>query len=300
VAGLETGKRPLYEEIQAILTVDVLPLYHCHCCLEQGRWQDDAASTQWKGDLLNQAYWENVCKNYDTEVLSVWDRDRDGVIRQKIETLAETLPAGASVADFGCGVGKFLPLLTRHFDAVEACDYSLSGLERAKQTKKESASCELRFHQLDFSVDPVPFVPVDVVLCINVLLVACFDTRMRCWRTVTNQVASGGWLLLVVPSLESILMQQHLERESLLQSGQGCETSLHDCMPDGSTAIDLHQGVHLLEGFRTKHYFKEELVHLLSEHHFEKIEIRRLEYRPVGDKYQSWDWFVCARRTVVD
>ena len=156
------------------------------------------------------------------------------------------------------------------------------------------------FHQLDFSVDPVPFVPVDVVLCINVLLVACFDTRMRCWRTVTNQVASGGWLLLVVPSLESILMQQHLERESLLQSGQGCETSLQDCMPDGSTAIDLHQGVHLLEGFRTKHYFKEELVHLLSEHHFEKIEIRRLEYRPVGDKYQSWDWFVCARRTVVD
>lgn len=248
---------------------------------------------------MNQSYWDQVCANYDSEILSVWDRDFKGIVRTSIDTIAAQKGDAAKAADIGCGTGKFLPVLSESFIKVEACDYSTVGLEKAQERCCRKGLDNVHFHQLDLALDPVPFEPVDFVLCVNVLIMPSFDARMRCWRTVTNQVRSGGHLLLVVPSLESILMQQHLERTILLEQGNGCEVSLQESLPDGSTVMDLHQGVHRLEGCRTKHYLQDELLHLLDDHEFEDIRIESVSYQKSGESESVWDWVAIARRKTV-
>ena len=241
-------------------------------------------------------YWEKVCEDYEREVVSVWDRDAEGKVSSWIERLSDPT---ASAADLGCGVGKFLPLLSASFAEVEACDFTRIGLQKSGERCANHELGNVNLHRFDLTCDIAPFEPVELVLCVNVLLMASYDERMRSWRTVTKQVRSGGWLLLVVPAVESILMQQHLERDEMLGSGTDCETSVELSLPEGSKLLDLHQGVHRVEGFPTKHYLKSELRHLLESHHFEIQEIERLSYGLLGIQSAGWDWFAVAKRKTV-
>ena len=242
---------------------------------------------------MKQNYWEQVCRDYENEVVSVLDCDSRGLVQRRIETMRGV---GARAADLGCGVGKFLPLLSDNFQSVEACDFTETGLKHSRDLCDSLGITNVSFYRLDLTRDVVPFEPVELALCVNVLLMSSYDERMRSWRTVTNQVVEGGKLLLVVPALESILLAQHLERDQLLESGLDCEASVEQSLPEGSTMLDLHQGVHWVEGFPMKHYLKAELVHLFESHHFEVDEIHRLTYEIGGEKSESWDWFVVATR----
>jgi len=238
-------------------------------------------------------YWEKVCEDYEKEVVSVWDRDADGRVGGWIEKLSDP---SAAAADLGCGVGKFLPLLSASFSQVEACDFTDNGLQKSRELCTEHDLKNVKLHRFDLTCDIAPFDPVRLVLCVNVLMMASYDERMRSWRTVTNQVSSDGWLLLVVPAVESILLQQHLERDEMLELGTDCETSVARSLPEGSKLLDLHQGVHRVEGIPTKHYLKSELRHLLESHFFEIHEIERLSYELHGVQNPGWDWLAVAKR----
>ncbi len=246
---------------------------------------------------MSRDYWNRVCDDYECEVVSVWDRDRAGLIRECIEGQSGVETSSQRAADLGCGVGKFLPILAERYARVEACDYAMSGLEKARSHAARFSN--IFYHQVDLSLDPMPFEPVDLVLCVNVLIMHSYDDRMRAWRAVVNQVAEGGCLVLVVPALESVLMEQHMEREASLDEGESCEASLASSMPLGTKAIDLHQGVHLLEGFRTKHYFKNELEEMLGSSGFEDVKIQAIRYNSIENSKEqsdSWDWFAIAKR----
>ena len=238
-----------------------------------------------------------MCDDYECEVVSVWDRDRAGLIKGCIEGQKGIDVSTQRASDLGCGVGKFLPILAERYASVEACDYAKSGLEKARIHGAHFSN--IVYHQVDLCLDRMPFEPVDLVLCVNVLIMHSYDDRMRAWRSVVNQVAEGGCLLLVVPALESVLMEQHMEREASLDEGESCEASLANSMPKGTKAIDLHQGVHLLEGFRTKHYFKNELKEMLGSSGFDDVKIQAIRYNSVENceaQSDSWDWFAIAKR----
>lgn len=246
---------------------------------------------------MNLAYWNEVNRNYESEILSVWDREQTGCIPHLLNTALQEIPDRSSAADLGCGVGKFLPLLCTQFETVHACDFAQSGLDRARHHCNSGYGHNLRFHCVDLTSDPMPFDPVKLVLCINVLLMPSLDERLRAWRSVCNQVDHGGWLLLGVPSLESMLLEQHLERDSLLQSGLSCEQSLRHTLPAHSSLLELHQGVHRIEGCPTKHYLREELQDLLTSHQLEPIRWERLRYSAAAESGDAlWDWCVLSRR----
>jgi len=244
---------------------------------------------------VTREYWDKVSENYEGEVLSVFDCDYRALVREQIACAGEAYPEG-SVADLGCGVGKFSSELARHFSRVEACDFSKTGLAHARQV------CEgleqVHFHQVDLVQDQIPFEPVDVVLCINVLLMADLDECLRAWRSVTNQVKAGGRLILVVPALESAVMQRHHEVEAHLEEGRSCKDAVNDTLPEHSSAWNLYQGVHLMEGKAIRHYLKEELAEQLQGHHFEVEKLVRVNYRPAGDDEDLpyWDWLAVATR----
>ena len=240
-------------------------------------------------------YWDKTLQNYAAEVVSVYDMDAGQVVSKLIQHLARTESCD-SAADLGCGIGKFTELLAGLYDRVESCDFSPQGL---RLTQERCARWpHIRYHQLDLSSDPVPFDPVDLVLCINVLMMPSMDERLRSWRTVANQVRHQGHLLLVVPAIESILMERHSEIGQQLDEGSSCQESLDATLPSHSTAMDLLQGVHRIDHVRTKHYLKHELQAILEDHQFTIQQIQPLRYRAAEQTQDmdTWDWLILAQR----
>ncbi len=73
--------------------------------------------------------WKQAAGDYEGEVLSVFENDHKGKVGSLIRRFGHKQ---ALAIDIGCGVGKFLPLLARHFGEVHACDYSTAMLENAR------------------------------------------------------------------------------------------------------------------------------------------------------------------------
>jgi SAM-dependent methyltransferase len=248
---------------------------------------------------MNRSYWDAVAGDYDGSVLSVFDHDTRGLVGARIAV------AGAAVrdargpgraADLGCGVGKFVPLLAAAFAGVEACDHAPRALQAARD--RNGARDHVRFHQLDLACDPMPFAPVDFVLCVNVLLMPALDEQLRAWRTVVNQVAHEGMLLLVVPSLESAQFETLRAVEAGLDRGESCADAIAGGLPRDLDAADLHLGIRSLDGVPTKHYLRVELEQMLDERHFDVTEVCELSYATAlaGSASAPWDRLVTARR----
>ncbi|ADE53144.1 class I SAM-dependent methyltransferase [Coraliomargarita akajimensis] len=244
---------------------------------------------------MDLSYWDKTLQNYAAEIVSVYDLDADCVVTSLIRRLARS-GASDSAADLGCGIGQFTQFLSSCYDRVESCDFSSQGLQL---TQERCASLQhIHYHQLDLTSDPVPFNPVDLVLCINVLMMPSMDERLRAWRTVSNQVRQSGHLILVVPAVESIMMERHCELGQQLHEGHSCQDSLEATLPEHSTAMDFHQGVYIIDRVRTKHYLKHELIAMLNDHQFNIQQIQPLRYRAAGQTQDldTWDWLILAQR----
>lgn len=249
---------------------------------------------------MDRAYWDEVAADYDAAIYSVRDHDEAGLVEAHIRQLANPEHVAA---DLGCGVGKYTGLLAGHFDRVHACDLSPKLLAAARRTCREHDNID--FFETDLGRVPHPFEPVDFVLCVNVLIMADLDARMSAWRAVTAQVKRGGHLLLVTPATESAHYTQFRRIDWCLRVGLDCVSTLRESVPDKGSVSDLYQGIYPLEGMRTKHHLREELLVLLGEHQFEVQTVEKLAY-PWTMEFsdppdwlqdpQPWDWLVVARR----
>ncbi|MCH6257484.1 class I SAM-dependent methyltransferase [Puniceicoccaceae bacterium K14] len=239
-------------------------------------------------------YWDKICKNYCSEILSVYDDDLQGIVKQRIKEAGAAF-SSARVADLGCGVGRFTPLLANSFGEVDACDFSIVGLGKAKRRCRGLGN--VNFHQVDLSRDVLPFEPVDFAFCANVLIMPTLDKRLRAWRSVCSQVARGGSLLLVVPSMESAQMEFYDSIESHLSDGYGCSEAVRLSIEEKATTADLRLGIYQLDGVKTKHYLREELKQMLEVREFEVKSIEKVKYPTEGyGNLFRWDWLVSAVR----
>lgn len=241
---------------------------------------------------MNRAYWDRVADNYDESVLSVFNHDAAGFVNSRLAAAGVAHPGGTA-ADLGCGVGKFTPQLARTFAQVHACDLSPRGIAATRRQCEQFPN--VHYWELELGSDLVPFAPVDFALCVNMLIMPTLGVRLRAWRAVTNQLAHGGTLLLVVPSSESVQYGYYRALETGLCAGKSCSTSLRESAPAEGSATDLQQGVHRLDGLRTKHYLREELEWMLPSHELDLLELRKLEYHAEQGPC-AWDWLVVGRR----
>ena len=243
---------------------------------------------------MDRDYWNRISKNYEREVLSVFDNDLQGVVEEKIAAAGVAYPRGRAV-DVGCGIGRFTPLLSEMFCQVDACDFTSVGLKKAKARCRSKKN--VRFYELDITKDSFPFKAVDFVFCVNVLIMPSLDSRMRAWWNVSNQVVSNGTLLLVVPSYESFQMEYYHRVLARIGDGESTGSAVKNCIDEKATAADMRLGVLQLDGVRTKHYLKDEVEAMVRARHFEIVEVKKVKYRPQGDsEFATWDWLVEARR----
>lgn len=241
---------------------------------------------------MNERDWDAVAARFEQEIFNVPANDRKGLIKSLVERFA--LPGGTA-ADLGCGIGRTLPLLSVNFQQVHAVEFSRECLGIAKRRYRRLKNIDYLYN--DLTRDPVPVPQVDLVLCINTLLLADLQKRMSMWGHMCSCVKPGGRLILVVPSVESTLLVRHRQAQWDLKEG----------LTRASTATPaLEHGIVEIDSAPTKHYLREELLDLLDMHGFQADAPEKIEYdwstefsRPPEWMHAPypWDWLVSAKRT---
>ncbi len=250
---------------------------------------------------MNRAYWDELSEDYDEQIFSVLRSDDTGQIA---ECIAQHADPTHTAADLGCGPGQITPLLAAQFGHVHACDISQGLLESARQNCHPYENVD--FHRYDLAnTQPPSFAPVDFVVCVNVLLTADLEIRERLWERVTSLVGHQGTLLLVLPSHESALYTNFRRLDSHVRSGHSGADAVHHGLDREGNVPQLEQGVRGIDGVKTKHFLREEIMVQLADRSLQVEQISKITYdwaTEFADPPEwlgaphPWNWLVVAKR----
>jgi SAM-dependent methyltransferase len=244
-------------------------------------------------------YWESIGDRYDREIFSSSRSDTRGAIRRRLDELADSR---AIAADFGCGVGHYLPLLARRFRAVHGIDFANSLLDQARERTRRLTNVSVHRANLATGRSNIKMPKAKVGICANVLISDDPAMRRGILRTIHRHLAPAARLLLLVPSLESVLFANQRLIEWNRRLGNSEAESLASGM---APSRDLMRGIVRIEKVATKHYLREELTLLLGEAGFAVSSCDKVEYSwdtefeapPRWMKSPGpWDWLLIARR----
>src|SRR5262249_2639744 len=114
---------------------------------------------------MEEQYWDGVASTYSDQIFDTLANDRNRTIERYIDKVSSR---DKTIADFGCGVGKYLSLLSSRFKAVQAIDHSENLLEIARRSNAKLTN--ITFVKADLSDRSIEFAPVDAAISVNVLL----------------------------------------------------------------------------------------------------------------------------------
>lgn len=251
---------------------------------QANRVEDDARSPLGQ----ESEHWDQIAPQWTDEIFNSLQHDRKRVITTALKLAAFE---GASVADFGCGIGVYLPVLSRLFARVHGFDHSAACIRMARRRFQGQKTITLSVA----GETPKQFRGrFDAVLCVNTAL----HPKRKIWqgilRSTYELLKPGGALVLVVPALQSA---QLLERAERGHSDIVIAPDPHE-KGGGARAVSI-------EGVPTKHYTRDELLAALKGLGFTRCKIQRVEYswpsqgvKPTPElrHLKPWDWLVTARR----
>lgn len=252
--------------------------------------------------VMNTRFWDRIASNFDNEVFDTLANDRNRTLLSHIDRFSS---AESTACDFGCGVGRYVPLLAERFKTVCATDVSRNCLTLARDTcrgfdnvvyvRADLYSSRLKLGKFDFGIS------------VNVLLEPAPQKRRRVLDNMFRHIANKGHILVVVPSLESALysnlrLSQWNDRSGHRQD----ERSAIKLPRKKSRGADVINGILNLDGVLAKHYLREELFVSLEDVGFEVSHVDRVEYpwiaifdnppRWMKDPY-PWDWLaICHKK----
>lgn len=250
---------------------------------------------------VDENYWNEVGQDYDNEIFSVLANDCKDIIASRISQFGSK----KSVAcDFGCGVGKFLPILSDNFGRVYAVDISDVCLEQARDNCGELAN--VTYSRVDLAAEGVKLKKVHFGLNVNVAIMPSEEIRAAVFKTISRHLYKGGHLLLVVPSLESALYADFRLVQWNLRAGLRGDEAVSELEESGDGMEgSLRQGIVEINGVPTKHYLKEELLAMFATGALEVVSIEKVEYlwrtefeqppRWMKEPY-PWDWMTVLKK----
>jgi 2-polyprenyl-3-methyl-5-hydroxy-6-metoxy-1,4-benzoquinol methylase len=247
---------------------------------------------------MNRNYWEKIAPDYSDEIFDVLHNDKKGIIRAAIKKHSSR---SKTVMDIGCAIGKWLPVLSPLFKKVYAIDISQQNLAIAK--KRNSTLKNIEYMRADMSGKKTKPPKGDLGICINAILTSSMKDRKVFFNSLANSIKRGGYIILVIPSLESYLLT------NIIASTWKIDKDIFGEKVSGAVAIqkwnNIVQGNVDIDNVATKHYLEEELRLLLSRQGFEAEEFQKIEYNwntefmkpPKWLKEpKPWDWMVIARK----
>jgi SAM-dependent methyltransferase len=246
-------------------------------------------------------HWNKIAPNYDKEIFNVFKNDKKKKLKKYVLKYADK---NKSAIDFGCGVGKALPLLSPLFKEIIAVDVSEKCIEKARAALRVD---NVSFQVVDLAAGEINLPHVDFAFCCNV---AMSDDVKRNQLIITNVLHSlnkGGVALFVLPALESV----SISALSLINWYRREGTALCDIPKDELALYSNDNPQHIAAGIvkidtvSTKHYLFTELYALFNTDAFEMQHIDRLEY-DWSTEFDSppswmqspfpWDWVIEVKR----
>ena len=196
------------------------------------------------------------------------------------------------IADFGCGIGTYLPLLSRLFDEVHGFEQSPRCVEIARRRMRTRKNV-----RVDVAHRAMPSMRnrFDAVLCVNVALHPERSEWHQVLRSMKVMLRPKGRFLLMVPALESAELVKRTRRPHIDPPVRGVKHFRPRIRP----------GVVRFGGVPTKHYSGAELRSELKALGLTGIRLKKVEYTwrshgitppPALRSEKPWDWFVTARR----
>ena len=247
---------------------------------------------------MDKKYWETIAPKYDEEIFDVLQNDRSGKIVAAIEKIASK---ESSVIDIGCAIGKWVPLLAENFKFVIAADISVTNLIIAKE--KNAKFTNVEYVAMDMSADTLTITPCDVAVCINAILTDSLPKRINFFQSLNISINKNGYLVLVVPSLESKLYTNIIANRWNVDGDH--DEKIASSKKAFELAKNIKQGVTDIDDVPTKHYLKEELELLLALESFEVMQVEKINYtwkteftnppKWLKDPY-PWDWMCVAKK----
>jgi 2-polyprenyl-3-methyl-5-hydroxy-6-metoxy-1,4-benzoquinol methylase len=247
---------------------------------------------------MDRNYWERIAPNYHEEIFDVLQNDKSGKIVTAIEQVASK---NKTVTDLGCAIGKWIPLLATAFKHVIATDISAKNLELASERCKEYTNVE--YQRLDMSAYNLTVTPCDVAVCINAILTDNLKKRISFFESLNICLNKDGYLILVVPSLESKLFANIIaHRWNVDDDNKEKIVSVEKAY---ALAKNIKQGVTDIDNVPTKHYLKEELELLLTLEGFTVDRIEKINYTWKTEfnnppkwlaEPSPWDWMCVAKK----
>lgn len=252
---------------------------------------------------MHEDFWDKVAPHYDAEIFNTLKSDRNNRLGKTIRRLARKSKVAC---DFGCGVGRFLPLLLSCCDKVVATDFSAASLEIANSQIRTSQqdSCELL--KRDLTKKHRRFCHADFGLLINVLIMPNAEHRDAILANVRSNLKKDAKLVVVTPSYESALYTWSRLIEWKLREGKSQRAAENAINRTAlSEVANLAAGTVQIGGTPTKHHLGEELEVHFRKHRFEVLEKSKVEYnwsedfedvpRWLKEPY-PWDWLFVVKR----
>lgn len=248
---------------------------------------------------MDAKHWDSLAESFEQEVMSSLHSDKNKVLFKAIQ---KYVGKKDHVADFGCGVGGFIPLLLKCSKKISACDFSSKCIDVAKMKFAGKKQLNLFVHDLTKPIS----LKVDVAIAANVLISYQPEMLRKMLKTMSATVKKGGYLIVVVPAMESSLFVFQKIMEIRIAKGESAAKAKKYI--EGkikSDVISLADGVVKVGSVPTKHYIGEEFESLLRQFKMETVERNKLEYDwdtelvnpPKGLKGPfPFDWMFVARK----
>lgn len=234
---------------------------------------------------MNRAQWNKLAGRFESEACDI-SREESGAAVKRTFALAK-LPKRAVLVDMGCGIGTFIRDYGDRFAEIHGVEYAAGILARAKQrcTNIENVTWyNAGAAQAAKQIGP----RADMTVCMNVITSSNTATRTAIWRGLAAVTKPGGYMLVVVPSIES---DDVVEMES---SGKPPRRTKHRA-----------KGLVWRSDAWQKHFSEEELRAVLARAGFAQRHIARAHYpwsiegmreTKARRLNRPWDWIALAER----
>jgi SAM-dependent methyltransferase len=251
--------------------------------------------------VTDSKHWDRQARTFEAQVFNAFASDVKGRLAGLVKRLGSKK---ALVCDFGCGVGRAIPLLARHFGMVHAVDFSGQCLRRAR--KACAGLDNVRLVQEDLASCRTALCRADVGLSVNVLLDPDPDINIRIVRAMSLSLKPLGRLIVVVPALESVTAKYPRMLSAYVE--RGLSYSRAAAIVKRSAGRELNsatRGIVSIEGVPTRHFIREQAVTFFRRLGYSCVETDKLEYPwseeggVLADETEPplpWDWLFVFRR----
>jgi len=232
---------------------------------------------------MTRKLWNHLAQDFEVAVCDVTRSSGS----QLAELVRRARPKKSkTLVDAGCGIGSFVKRFGRRFGRVVAFDFAERMVRRAK--KRCAAVSRVTWQMLGLEDAAAVIGPIgDLVVCLNVITSTDDALRRRQWASLAGLPQPGGYVLVVVPALESARrVVKYADDDNLIHQS------------------DFETGLVFRGDARQKHYTRDALRKIMRDQQLRVVSLKRIHYPWSDDgvddpgRTPPWSWACLARRRI--